>query len=109
ENPPSFEPTATTPKPAAANKTAPNAAADAFSAFMKAANAPGLIDAKTKKLMAIMLSISQHCEPCLRIHLQNALAQGMRIEEIDEAAWLAIAFCGAPAKMFYEGMKKEIV
>lgn len=79
----------------------------AFKAFMQAANAPGAVDAKAKKLLAIALSISQRCEPCLEIHLRGALQQGISQEEVDEAAWMAIAFCGAPAKMFYDEVRKR--
>ncbi len=83
-------------------------AAAAFKQFMKTVNAPGAVDAKTQKLLAIALSIAQKCESCLKIHLENALAQGMKWDEIDEAAWMAIAFCGAPAKMFYDQVKTNI-
>ena len=58
--------------------------------------------------MAIALSIATKCEPCLKMHVQNALAQGMKWEDIEEAAWMAVFFCGAPAKMFYENVKQEI-
>jgi selenide,water dikinase len=73
-----------------------------FKDFMKAANAPGLIDAKSKKLMAIALSIAHKCEPCLKSHLQSALKMKISQAEIDEAANLAIAFGGCTAMMFYK-------
>lgn len=73
-----------------------------FTDFMKAANRPGLIDARAKKLMAIALSVAQHCEPCLKIHMKSALAMGLSLAEIDEAANLAVAFGGCTAMMFYK-------
>lgn len=79
-----------------------------FKQFSQAANAPRSIDARNKKLMTIALSIATRCEPCLKIHIQSALAQGMPWTDIDEAAWMAIFFSGAPAKMFYENIKQEI-
>jgi selenide, water dikinase len=78
-----------------------------FGDFMKAANAPGRIDARNKKLMAIALSIVQHCEPCLKIHLHGAKQMGIPVEDIDEAANLAIAFGGCTAMMFYKEFRKE--
>lgn len=78
-----------------------------FGDFMKAANAPGRIDARNKKLMAIALSIVQHCEPCLKIHLHGAKQMGIPAEDIDEAANLAIAFGGCTAMMFYKELRKE--
>lgn len=82
-------------------------ALDLFSDFMKAANAPGRIDARNKKLMAIALSIARNCRPCLKIHLQSAKQMGIPTEEMDEAAHLAIAFCGCTAMMFYKEVRQE--
>ena len=73
-----------------------------FKDFMKAANKPGLIDAKSKKLMAIALSLAHHCEPCLRIHLKGALDMGIPMAAIDEAAALAVEFGGCTSMMFYK-------
>ena len=75
---------------------------------MKAANQPGLIDARAKKLMAVALSVVQRCEPCLKIHLRAALAMGISKAEIDEAANLAIAFGGCTAMMFYKDVCQEL-
>ena len=79
-----------------------------FSAFMKEANKPGLIDAKHKKLMAIVLGIAHHCHPCLRIHLEGAKKMGIPSAEIDEAANLAIAFGGCTSMMFYKEVRQEV-
>lgn len=79
-----------------------------FSNFMKAANEPGRIDARNKKLMAIVLSIAHHCHPCLKIHLQAAKQMGIPAAEIDEAAHLAIAFGGCTAMMFYKEVRQEV-
>ena len=79
-----------------------------FGDFMKETNKPGLIDKKNKKLMAIALSVARHCEPCLKSHIKTALNMGISKAEIDEAAWLAISFCGCPAMMFYKDVCKEL-
>lgn len=79
-----------------------------FGDFMKEVNKEGLLDKRIKKLMAIALSISEHCEPCLRLHLKSALEMGYSKAEIDEAAYMAISFCGAPAMMFYNEICKEL-
>jgi len=52
--------------------------------------------------MAVALSVAQRCEPCLKTHFKSALAMGITIEELDEAANLAIAFGGCAAMMFYK-------
>jgi AhpD family alkylhydroperoxidase len=81
---------------------------DRYQTFLKQANQPGLIDARSKKLMAIALSVAQRCEPCLKGHLKSALAMGITPAEIDEAAWLAIAFAGSPAMMLYREASREM-
>ena len=80
----------------------------AFAEFMKQASQPTLIDGRTKKLMAIALSIAQRCRPCLAIHIRGALAMGITRAEIDEAANLAIAFAGCPAMMLYKEIWSEV-
>lgn len=82
---------------------------DRYQTFLKRANQPGLIDARGKKLMAIALSVAQRCEPCLKSHLKSALAMGITPAEIDEAAWLAIAFAGSPAMMLYKEASREML
>ena len=74
----------------------------------KQASAPGLIDARAKKLTAIALSIAVRCEPCLKIHLKSALQMGITRDEIEEVAALAISFGGCSAMMFYKEVLKEI-
>ena len=77
-----------------------------FQEFLKSANAPGALDAHTKKTVAIALSVLAKCEPCVKIHIKKAREMGFSQEEIDEAAWMAISFGGSPAMMFYNGVKR---
>lgn len=76
-----------------------------FMEFLKSAAAPGALDARIKRAIAIALSVLSKCEPCVKIHIQKAKAEGFTQEEIDEAAWLAIAFGGSPTMMFYNGVR----
>lgn len=78
-----------------------------FQEFMKAANAPGALDARTKRVIAIALSVLAKCEPCLKSHAAKAKKEGFSEEEIDEAAWMAIAFGGSPTMMFYNKIRKS--
>ena len=100
-----------------AEKAAPAGKADAaagsediqgkFQAFLGAANAPGRLGARTKRAAAIALSVLARCAPCVKHHVRKAQEEGFTPEEIDEAAWLAIAFGGSPAMMFYNETKKN--
>ena len=78
-----------------------------FREFLGAANAPGALDGRTKRAIAIALSVLAKCEPCVKIHVKKAREEGFSPEEIDEAAWLAVAFGGSPTMMFYTGVQKE--
>jgi selenide,water dikinase len=84
------------------------ATADAFQAFLKQANRPEQLDLRCKKLIAIALSVSQRCKPCLASHMKTALGLGITQAEIDEAAWLGIAFAGSPAMMLYKEVCVEL-
>jgi len=78
-----------------------------FQEFMKATVAPGALDGRTKEAIAVALSILAKCEPCAKIHIKKAREMGFSEEEIDEAAWMAIAFGGSPIMMFYNGVRKS--
>ena len=77
-----------------------------FQDFLKSANAPGVLHARTKKAVAIALSVLAKCEPCVKIHVKKAREMGFSQEEIDEAAWMAISFGGSPTMMFYNGLRR---
>lgn len=74
--------------------------------FLKSAAGPGSLDARTKRAMAIALSVLARCEPCVRIHVKKAREEGFSEEEIEEAAWMAISFGGSPTMMFYNEVKR---
>jgi selenide, water dikinase len=78
-----------------------------FQEFLQAAAAPGALDAKTKRAIAIALSVMARCEPCVKSHLKKAREMGFSQEEIDEAAWVAISFAGSPAMVFYNALRKS--
>lgn len=77
-----------------------------FQEFLKSAGAPGALDARTKRAIAIALSVLAKCEPCVKIHVKKAKGMGFSQEEIDEAAWMAISFGGSPTLMFYNRHRK---
>ncbi len=79
-----------------------------FTQFLKEASQPGCVDARTKKLVAIALSIAQRCEPCLKTHAKAALAMGISWAEIDEVANLAVGFGGCTAMTFYKELREGL-
>jgi selenide,water dikinase len=78
-----------------------------FQELLKSANAPGALDARAKRAIAIALSVLSKCEPCLKMHIGKAQEMGMSEEEIDEAAWMGIVFGGSPVMMFYNAVRRR--
>jgi len=82
------------------------AAEQAFSQFMGTAFAAGALDVVQKELTTIALSVAVGCEPCLRMHLDKARGMGIAEQEIQEAAWMGVAFGGAKAMMLWRQMSR---
>ncbi len=80
----------------------PPAAAEAFQAFSAQAFGAGALDAKTKKLMALALSVVTQCATCVKLNTKAAREAGATDEELGEAAALGVAFGGASVSMFYK-------
>jgi selenide,water dikinase len=89
----------------AAQDVSPAGDLQQFKDFMAATNAPGELDVKTKKAIAIALSLLAKCGPCAEIHIKKAREMGFSQAMIDEAANMAISFGGCPIMMFYNEVK----
>ena len=95
------------PQPTA-TKAPPVGTEAAFHQFLSTVGTPGGLDAVTKQAVNIALCVLSRCEPCLEAHLKKAKKMGFSQAEIDEAAWLAIAFGGSPAMMFYKQLSEKV-
>ena len=47
-----------------------------FSELGRAATANGVLDAKTKELIALALSVAARCDPCLEVHTKALVKLG---------------------------------
>lgn len=79
----------------------------AFLGFLAKAGRPGQFDAVTKQAINIALSVATRCEPCLKTHIEKARQKGFTADEIDEAAWMGVAFAGSPAMMLYNKVRSS--
>jgi selenide,water dikinase len=89
----------------AADATGAAAIEAKFLDFLGCAGTPGGLDAFTKQAVNIALSVLARCQPCIKAHITKAKKMGFSQEEIDEAAWMGIAFGGSPVMMFYKQNK----
>lgn len=72
----------------------------AFSELGRAATAPGVLDAKTKELLALALSVAARCEPCIGFHTQALAKLGATRQEIDETLAVCTYMGGGPSLMY---------
>ena len=68
-----------------------------FGALFAAVMKDGALKAKEKELVALGIAVAQHCEPCIRLHVQKCLHAGNAPAEIIEAAGVAVMMQGGPA------------
>jgi AhpD family alkylhydroperoxidase len=60
-----------------------------LSSLKAAIMAEGVIDARTKKLLAIASAVALDCEPCVKRHREFAREAGISEDEVDEAVLVA--------------------
>jgi AhpD family alkylhydroperoxidase len=75
-------------------------AAKAFGSLALAATTSKALDAKTKELMALAISIAVHCEGCVAYHTRAAHKHGASRQEVAETVALAVYMGGGPAAVY---------
>ncbi len=71
-----------------------------FSAMATTAGAPGALDAKTKELIAVAVSVAVRCDDCIAFHVKAASEQGASREEVAETLGMAIYMGAGPSVMY---------
>lgn len=72
----------------------------AFGSLRKAALSDGVLDAKTKELIALAIAVIDQCDGCIAFHVDHAVDAGATAEEIQEALSVAILMGGGPALVY---------
>ena len=72
----------------------------AFGELGRAATAAGVLDKKTKELIALALSVAARCDPCIGFHTQALARLGATREEVDETLGVAVYMGGGPSLMY---------
>lgn len=76
------------------------AAMEGFSALHEASVADGVLDAKTKELIALGIAITVRCDGCISFHVHDALQAGASKQEIAETVSVAIMMGGGPSVVY---------
>ena len=71
-----------------------------FSAIAQAALKPGVLDVKTKELIALAISVAVRCDDCIAFHAKAAVERGASREEILETLGMAIYMGAGPSVMY---------
>lgn len=71
-----------------------------FSALAQAATADGVLDKKTKELIALAIGVSTRCDGCIGFHTKALVDLGASREEIEETLGMAIYMGGGPSVMY---------
>lgn len=72
----------------------------AFNDLGRAATADGVLDKKTKELIALALSVAVRCDPCIGFHTQALVKLGATRQELDETLGVATYMGGGPSLMY---------
>jgi AhpD family alkylhydroperoxidase len=84
---------------AAVRKGSPDVAAG-FAQLAQAAIAPGVLDSKTKELIALAIGITARCDGCLAYHARAAARHGATRNEILETIGVSIYMGGGPSMIY---------
>lgn len=71
-----------------------------FSALSSAASKEGVLDKKTKELIAMALAVSKQCPGCIGFHSQALVKLQTTREELLETLSMAIYMGGGPSLMY---------
>ncbi len=72
----------------------------AFSALARSATKPGVLDLKTKELVAIGIAIALRCDGCIAFHVKAARRAKCSREELLEMIGMAIYMGGGPSMVY---------
>jgi AhpD family alkylhydroperoxidase len=71
-----------------------------FAELGHAATASGVLDAKTKELIALALSVAARCDPCIGFHTKALVKLGATRQELDETLGVTTYMGGGPSLMY---------
>ena len=71
-----------------------------FSELASAATRDGVLDKKTKELIALALGVAARCDGCLGFHTQALVRLGASRQEVVETLGMAVYMGGGPSLMY---------
>ena len=71
-----------------------------FASLSSAATKDGVLDKKTKELIAMALAVANHCPGCIGFHSQTLVKLRASREELIETLGMAVYMGGGPSLMY---------
>ncbi|MEP7300523.1 MAG: carboxymuconolactone decarboxylase family protein [Caldimonas sp.] len=81
-------------------RTSTPAVMKSFGELGHAATASGVLDRKTKELIALALGVATRCDPCIGFHMQTLVKLGVTRQEVDETLGVSTYMGGGPSLMY---------
>ncbi|TXD96040.1 carboxymuconolactone decarboxylase family protein [Psychrobacter frigidicola] len=72
----------------------------AFSELATSAYAEGVLDKKTKELIALALGVGSRCDACIGFHIKSLVQLGATEQEVAETLGVCVAMGGGPSMMY---------
>lgn len=72
----------------------------AFGGLGKAVKEGGSLDYKTKEFVALGISVTERCEPCIALHVEALVKAGAPREDVADVLAMCIQMGGGPAMMY---------
>lgn len=69
----------------------------AFGTLSREAQKAGVVDHKTKELIALAIGVAMRCEGCIAYHARNSLRAGASRQEVAETLAVAVQMGGGPS------------
>lgn len=72
----------------------------AFTNLAMAATQDGVLDKKTKELIALALAVGSRCDACIGFHVKALIRLGATREEVTETLGMCVYMGGGPSMMY---------
>lgn len=71
-----------------------------FGQLSQAALEDGVLDKKTKELIALAIAVEKRCDDCIAFHTKALVKLGASLKEIEEVLGVAVMMGGGPSLMY---------
>lgn len=71
-----------------------------FGALSSAGSAAGVLDEKTKELIALAIGVAIRCDACIGFHAKALVGLGATLEEVQDMLGVAVYMGGGPSVMY---------